>query len=81
MDNTCDLGGNLMTHESSNMELRLEKTQALIKALVLAVTAPSDAKSKEVVKIAEGLANGMCKSDVEYCKEMAADRLKYRIKH
>ena len=88
MDNTCDLGGNLMTHESYNIEneeFNLERKLKLIDGLVLAVTAPSDEKAQEVLQFVNFLSNGMKKSDVEYCKEMAADRIMHglppRFKH
>ena len=83
MDNTCDLGGNLMTHESSNVEnkeLPLDRKAALIKGLVLAVTAPTDEKSQEVVQYVNRLANGMSKSDVEHCKDAAAQRIMHGFK-
>ena len=75
MDNTCDLGGNLMTHESVDVDPSL----MLIKALVLAVTAPLDSQSKECIKIAKGIANGMKKSDVEYCKKKAKQQIKQQM--
>lgn len=84
MDNTCDLGGNLMTHESSNIdndEFYLERKMKLIDGLVLAATAPTDEKSQEVLQFVNLLANGMKKSDVEYCKEIAADRIMHGFKH
>lgn len=59
-----------------NKELPLDRKEALINGLVLAVTAPTDEKAQEVVQYVNKIANGMRKSDVEHCKKTAAYRIK-----
>lgn len=63
-----------------NKELPLDRKAALIKGLVLAVTAPTDEKAQEVVQYLNMIANGMRKSDVEYCKDAAAQRIMHGFK-
>jgi len=48
------------------------KNQRLIGALFLAITAPTEAKSRECVTIAESLAEGMSEKTIERCKALAA---------
>ncbi len=48
---------------------------ALVKALVLAVTAPSQKLANECVKIGEAIATRLTKQEVEDCKQVAEEML------
>ena len=54
---------------------------ALTVALILAVTAPNDKQSKEAAKLAESLASGMTKKQVEICKMAAEVALEYEKRY
>lgn len=41
---------------------------ALTKALILAITAPTEAKSRDAVALAESFAHGLTKEEVQQCK-------------
>jgi hypothetical protein len=49
----------------------MTQTQALTQALILALTAPNDAKSKQASDLAEQFAYGLTKNQVEKCKKAA----------
>jgi hypothetical protein len=49
----------------------MTQTQALTQALILALTAPNDAKSKQASDLAEQFAYGLTKNQVENCKKAA----------
>lgn len=51
------------------------KQDALVTALALAITAPSDEKAQECVKIADSLSANMDRKDVELAMKTVLDRL------
>jgi hypothetical protein len=57
-------------------ELPKTPHDALVLALMLAITAPSDAHSAVVVELAEQLSVGMTELEVERCKKRALKELK-----
>ena len=46
----------------------MTQTQALTKALILALTAPDDAKAAKASDLAESIAQGLNSDQVEQCK-------------
>jgi hypothetical protein len=46
----------------------MTQTQALTRALVLALCAPTDAKAQQAVQLAEQIAYGLTAVDVDRCK-------------
>jgi hypothetical protein len=57
------------------MEYPKNQLDALTKALVLSVTAPSEAKSKAALKIAMQLTQGLQPFEVDACKRQAEEIL------
>jgi hypothetical protein len=57
-------------------ELPKTRQDALVLALMLAITAPSDAHSMVVTELAERLSVGMTELEVERCKKRALKELK-----
>lgn len=49
----------------------MTQTQALTKALILALTAPTDEKAAQAAELAEQIAQGLTKKQVENCKKSA----------
>ena len=49
---------------------------ALIAALVLAITASSEAKSRKAVRLARSFSSRLSKEDVEKCQRAAAQQVK-----
>jgi hypothetical protein len=49
----------------------MTQTQALTKALILALTAPDDARAIQASDLAESIAQGLNADQVEQCKENA----------
>ena len=49
----------------------MTQTQALTKALILAITAPSDDRATQAAELAESIAQGLNVDQVEQCKENA----------
>ncbi len=49
----------------------MNQIEALTKALFLAITAPTDKKANQAIKLANDLANGLAEHEVELCKENA----------
>jgi hypothetical protein len=56
------------------------KQDALMAALALAITAPTDEKADECVKIADSLSKGMDRKDVELAMKIVLDKLQESIK-
>ena len=54
----------------------MTQQQALIQALQLAITAPTDKLSMECVSIADSIASRLTKEEVETCKLIAESTLK-----
>ena len=46
----------------------MTQTQALTRALVLALCAPTDAKAQQAIELAEQFAHGLSAADVDQCK-------------
>ena len=46
----------------------MTQTQALTRALVLALCAPTDAKAQQAVELAQQFAHGLSAADVNQCK-------------
>jgi len=46
----------------------MTQTEALTRALVLAICAPTDAKAQQAVQLAQQIAHGLSADDVEQCK-------------
>lgn len=46
----------------------MTQTEALTRALVLAICAPTDAKAQQAVQLAEQIAHGLSAAAVEQCK-------------
>ena len=49
----------------------MSQIEALTQALFLAITAPTDKKANQAIKLANDLANGLAEHEVELCKENA----------
>ena len=49
----------------------MTQTQALTKALILAITAPDDDRANHAARLAESIAQGLNSEQVEQCKENA----------
>ena len=49
----------------------MTQAQALTQALILALTAPSDEKAAQAAALAEQIAQGLTKKQVENCKKSA----------
>ena len=49
----------------------MTQTQALTKALILAITAPSDDRAHHAARLAESIAQGLNTKQVEQCKANA----------
>jgi len=56
----------------------MTQKEALTLALKLAITAPSEEKSKEVSKLAESIAYGMDAIDIDNCKALALAEIEIR---
>lgn len=54
----------------------MTQQQALIQALQLAITAPTDQLSKECVAIADSIASRLTTEEIEACKLIAESTLK-----
>ena len=52
----------------------MTQTQALTKALILAITAPDDDRADQAARLAESIAQGLNDAQVEQCK---LDALEY----
>ena len=57
------------------MKIKMTQFEALCSALTLAITAPTDKKSRECVVMAEKVAQGMTESEVERAKRTVMKRL------
>jgi hypothetical protein len=49
----------------------MTQTQALTKALILAITAPDDDRANQAARLAESIAQGLNADQVEQCKANA----------
>ena len=57
----------------------MNQMEALTQALFLAITAPTDKKANQAVKLAEQLSIGLAEHEVELCKENAL-YLQYKVR-
>ena len=46
----------------------MTQTEALTRALVLAICAPTDKKAQQAIELAQQIAHGLGAADVEQCK-------------
>jgi hypothetical protein len=53
------------------LENKMTQSQALTKCLVLAITAPNDQKAQQAAELAEQIAHGLTKKQVNQCKQAA----------
>lgn len=53
----------------------MTQTQALTKALVLAILAPDDQKAAQAASLAEQIAQGLTKTQVNRCKKDAISQI------
>ena len=53
----------------------MTKIEALTQCLVLAITAPDDQKAQKASDLAEQIAHGLTKKQVEQCKKQALEIL------
>jgi len=53
----------------------MTQTQALTKALVLAILAPNDQKAAQAAVLAEQIAQGLTKNQVNQCKKNALSQI------
>ena len=53
----------------------MTQTEALTKALVLAITAPTEAQATKAVTLAEAIARGMTKAQMERAKAKALQQV------
>ena len=54
-----------------NNQKSITQSEALIKCLVLAIIAPDDLKAKKASDLAEQIAKGLTKNQIEKCKKSA----------
>jgi hypothetical protein len=64
-----DIGANGREYNVRNLDMT--QTQALTRALVLALCAPNDAKAQQAAELAEQFAQGLSDATVEQCKANA----------
>jgi hypothetical protein len=57
------------------MQTKMTQFEALCSALELAITAPTDKKSRECVAFCEAIAIGMTEAEVERAKRLVIKRL------
>jgi hypothetical protein len=50
---------------------KMTQSQALTQCLILALTAPNDQKAKQAAELAEKIAYGLTKKQVNLCKQAA----------
>jgi len=53
----------------------MTQTQALTKALILAITAPDDNRANQAARLAESIAQGLNSDQVEQCKLNALEMI------
>lgn len=61
-----DIGANGREYNIRNLDMT--QTQALTRALVLALCAPTDSKAQQAAELAEQFAHGLSAATVDQCK-------------
>jgi hypothetical protein len=65
----------MLSGQSFNIGEKMTQIEALTQALFLAITAPTDKKANQAVKLAEQIAQGLTKKQVNQCKKKALEIL------
>ena len=61
----------MLSGQSLNIGHKMTQLQALTQCLVLALTAPNDQKAQQAAELAEQIAHGLTKKQVNQCKQAA----------
>lgn len=65
----------MLSGQSFNIGEKMTQIDALTQCLVLAITAPTDEKANQASQIAEKIALGLTKKQVNQCKKKALEVL------
>ena len=65
----------MLSGQSFNIGEKMTQMDALTQCLVLAITAPTDEKANQASQLAEQIAQGLTKKQVNQCKKKALEVL------
>lgn len=65
----------MLSGQSFNIGEKMTQIEALTQCLVLAITAPTDEKANQASQLAEQIAQGLTKKQVNQCKKKALELL------
>ena len=65
----------MLSGQSFNIGEKMTQMDALTQCLVLAITAPTDEKANQASQLAEKIAQGLTKKQVNQCKKKALELL------
>ena len=65
----------MLSGQSFNIGEKMTQIEALTQCLVLAITAPTDEKANQASQLAEQIAQGLTKKQVNKCKKKALEIL------
>ena len=65
----------MLSGQSFNIGEKMTQIEALTQCLVLAITAPTDEKANQASQLAEQIAQGLTKKQVNQCKKKALEIL------
>ena len=65
----------MLSGQSFNIGEKMTQMDALTQCLVLAITAPTDEKANQASQLAEQIAQGLTKKQVNQCKKKALEIL------
>jgi hypothetical protein len=65
----------MLSGQSFNIGEKMTQIDALTQCLVLAITAPTDEKANQASQLAEQIAQGLTKKQVNQCKKKALELL------
>ena len=65
----------MLSGQSFNIGEKMTQIDALTQCLVLAITAPTDEKANQASQLAEQIAQGLTKKQVNQCKKKALEVL------
>jgi len=65
----------MLSGQSFNIGEKMKQIEALTQCLVLAITAPTDEKANQASQLAEQIAQGLTKKQVNQCKKKALEIL------
>ena len=65
----------MLSGQSFNIGEKMTQIEALTQCLVLAITAPNDEKANQASQLAEQIAQGLTKKQVNQCKKKALEIL------